>query len=99
MKLTEKQLRVLILSEVKRISEDAAAPLDPAAIKSVVVLAEKLLSAVNSFLATASDDMKAALPHLEECKKTLENMLSSPSSYVAKPTPVAKKISFKAVEG
>lgn len=97
MKLTEKQLRVLILSEVKRISEDAAS-LDPAAIKSVVVLAEKLLSAVNSFLATASDDMKAALPHLEECKKTLENMLSSPSSYVAKPTPVAKKISFKAVE-
>lgn len=98
MKLTEKQLRDLILSEVKKLTEDADV-LDPAAIKNVVVLAEKLLSAVNAFMSTASDDMKAALPHLDECKKTLENMLSSPSSYVTKPTPVAKKISFKAVEG
>ncbi len=96
MKLSEKQLRNLIISEVKKLTEEVA--VDPAAIKQVVVLAEKLLSAVNSFMSSASEEMKAAVPHLEECKKTLENMLSAPGSYVTVPKPEVRKVSLKAVK-
>lgn len=97
MKLSEKQLRNLVLSEVKRINEEALPP-DPAAIKHVVVNAEKLLRAINSFMSGASDEMKAALGNLEGCKKTLENMLNAPVSYIPKQLPVVKKVSFKAVK-
>lgn len=97
MKLNEKQLRSVIIAEVKRLIEDSQS-VDPSAIKHVVVNAEKLLSAVSAFMNNASDEMKSALGDLDDVKKTLENMLSAPGSYVAKPSPQAKVVSFKAVK-
>lgn len=101
MKLSNKQQLVnFILAETKKIVEASPGPVapDPGAIKHVVVVSEKLLSAINSFLENAPDELKSSMSHLEDCKKTLENALSAPSSYVARPKQEPRKVSFKAVK-
>jgi hypothetical protein len=98
MKLTEKQLRDVVLSEVKKMVEGAPTASNPSDIKHVVVVAEKLLKAVNSFLDSATDEMKASMVSLEDCKKSLENMLSAPSSYTPKQIPVVQRVSLKHVK-
>lgn len=65
-------------------------------IRDIVTIASKLLAAVEGFKDKASPAaINAVTPHLAEIEKTLENMMSSPGSYVATPKKEPQKVSLK----
>lgn len=89
------RLRQLIKEETKTIDE----AVDHKSINSIVAVASKLLAAVEGFKEKAPPAaVNAVTPHLSELEKVLENMLSSPGSYVAKPKIEPKTVSLKAVK-
>jgi hypothetical protein len=72
---------------------------DHAAIRDIVTDASKLLAAVESFKSTASISAKNAVtPHIDQIEKVLEDMVSTPGSYVAKPKLVPKKVTLRQVK-
>jgi hypothetical protein len=72
---------------------------DHAAIRDIVTDASKLLAAVEAFNSTASESAKNALvPHIDKIEKVLEDMVSTPGSYVAKPKLVPKKVTLRQVK-
>jgi len=72
---------------------------DHASIREVVNTASKLLAAVEAFQSTANGPMtNAVTPHLAEIGKVLENMVSTPGSYVEKKKAVVQRVSLKAVK-
>lgn len=72
---------------------------DHAAIRDIVTDASKLLAAVEAFNSTASESAKNALiPHISKIEKVLEDMVSTPGSYVAKPKLVPKKVTLRQVK-
>lgn len=92
-KITLPQLRRLIREELKE-------AVDHKSINSVVGVASKLLAAVEQFKEKAPPAaINAVTPHLSELEKVLENMVSSPGSYVPMPKKEPKKVSLKAVKG
>lgn len=86
------------------ISEEVAAAtlvefVDHKGISDVVTMASKLLEAVEAFKEKAPPAaINAVTPHLGEMEKVLENMVSSPGSYVAAPVKEPQHVSFKAVK-
>lgn len=72
---------------------------DHKGISDVVAIASKLLDAVEAFKEKAPPAaVNAVTPHLSEMEKVLENMVSSPGSYVAAPVKEPQHVSFKAVK-
>lgn len=93
-KITLEQLRRLIREEAMKET------VDHKSINSVVGVASKLLAAVEAFKEKAPPAaINALTPHLSEIEKNLENMVSSPGSYVPVPKKEPKKVSLKAVKG
>lgn len=94
-KITEKDLRKIVKEELESLQEQV----DHNAIKDVVTGASKLLAAVESFKGTAPPAAVNALtPNLDHVQKVLEDMLSTPGSYVPKPKVEPKKVSLRPVK-
>lgn len=90
-KITELELRKLIAEELSAMNE----AVDHVSISKIVKSASSLLKAVEQFeAASPSAAVMAGLGgSIEKMKKTLEDMLSNPSSYVDKPKPQQKIVS------
>ena len=90
-----KDLRRIINEELTTLKEQV----DHAAIKDVIVGAQKLLAAVEAFKKAAPPSaINACTPHIDSLEKVLEDMLSTPGSYVPKPKVEPKKVSLKPVK-
>jgi glutamyl-tRNA reductase len=88
------KIKSIINEELKNLFEEV----DHESIKEVVTAASKLLSSVESFKKTAPQScLDATSPALEQVQKSLEDMLSNPSSYIPEKKPQFKKVSLKAV--
>lgn len=93
-KINLTDLRRIVREELK-LNESV----DHAAIRDIVTDASKLLAAVEAFNSTASESAKNALiPHIGKIEKVLEDMVSTPGSYVAKPKLVPKKVTLRQVK-
>lgn len=89
------RLHELIDDEIKYLKLGEA--VDHKSINSVVGVASKLLASVEAFKAKAPHAaINAVTPHLSELEKVLENMVSSPGSYVPIPKKEPKKVSLVA---
>lgn len=78
-KISVERVRQIVAEEVRRVHEDV----DHAGISNVVKLAGKVLDAIKKFDDAATGRMKSAVtPHLDQLHKTLEDMVSTPGSYV-----------------
>lgn len=96
-KLTLPRLKKIIAEEMARaISEEV----DHASIRDVVNVASKLLAAVEAFEKGANGSMKSAVtPHLDKIEVTLEDMVSTPGSYVDKKKTAPQHVSLKPAKG
>lgn len=93
------RLREIINEEVTR-STALVEFVDHKGISDVVAIASKLLDAMEAFKEKAPPAaVNAVTPHLSEMEKVLENMVSSPGSYVTAPVKEPQHVSFKAVKG
>lgn len=93
--ITHARLQTIIAEEIKRSMHEA---IDHASIREIVNGASKLLAAVESFKADASGVMlNAVTPTLSNLQKTLEDMVSNPSSYIDKQSSV-KHVTLKPVK-
>jgi hypothetical protein len=93
-KISRKNLQRIIAEEAAALAESV----DHKSINSVVGVASKLLAAVEAFKEKAPHAaVNATTPHLAELEKVLENMVSSPGSYVPLPKKEPQKVSLKAV--
>ena len=93
-KISLERLREIIKEEVA-INEQV----DHGGIRDIVISASKLLAAVEGFKEKASPSaINAVTPHLGALEKVLEDMVSSPGSYVVKPKAEPKKVSLKPVK-
>ncbi len=94
-KISRAQIQKIIAEEISRLSEDV----DHTQIKDVVTVASKLMSAIESFKSSAPQAVLNALtPNIDTISKSLEDMVSNPSSYVTRQKPAVKKISLKQVK-
>ncbi len=88
-------LRRIVKEEVAVLCEQV----DHASISKVVAGASKLLAAVESFKKSAPPSaIHAVTPHIDELEVVLEDMVSTPGSYVAKVKKEPKMVSLKAVK-
>ena len=95
-KLKLSDLRRMVNEELLLLRES----IDHAAIRDVVTGASKLLAAVEAFKSSASPSAtNAVTPHLDELAKVLEDMVSTPGSYVPKQKVQPKKVTLRAVQG
>jgi exopolyphosphatase/pppGpp-phosphohydrolase len=95
-KLKLRDLRKIVKEELDQLNEQ----IDHAGIKDVVTGASKLLASVEAFKKSAPRSaINAVTPHINELERVLEDMVSSPGSYVVKPKPEPKKVSLKPVKG
>jgi hypothetical protein len=92
--ISNQRLREIIIEEAKKIlSEDAV---DHVAVKDVVNKAADLITAIADFKEDASPGMMNALtPHLDSVEKALQNMVSTPGSYVSAPKKEPKVVSLR----
>lgn len=94
-KLKLKDLRRIVKEELSALTERV----DHAGINKVVTGASKLLAAVEAFKESAPPSaINAVTPHIDELERVLEDMVSTPGSYVPKPKVEPKKVSLKAVK-
>ena len=94
-KLNIKDLRKIIKEELAAVNERV----DHAGINKVVTGAAKLLAAVEAFRDGAPPSaVNAVTPHIDLLEKVLEDMVSTPGSYVPKVKVEPKKVSLKAVK-
>ncbi len=102
LEISEERLRKIVIEEFKAERERRKAlkeAVDHKSINSVVTVASKLLAAVEVFKEKAPHAaVNATTPHLSELEKVLENMVSSPGSYVPTPKKEPQKVSLKAVK-
>jgi len=92
-KVTLERLKQLIAEEIQAINEQV----DHKTINSIVGVASKLLAAVEAFKEKAPPAaINACTPHLGELERVLENMLSTPASYVPKVKKEPKVVSLSA---
>ena len=88
-------LRKIVKEELSTLQEQV----DHAAIKDVVNGAQKLLAAVEAFKSAAPPSaINAVTPHIDELEKVLENMVTTPGSYVPQKKVEPKKVSLKPVK-
>jgi hypothetical protein len=93
-KISTAKLREMIETELTALSEQV----DHESIRDVVTAAQKLLSAVETFKASATPAaINSVTPHIDHIEKVLEDMLNTPGSYVAKQSSY-KKVSLKPVK-
>jgi hypothetical protein len=91
------RLRALINEELRAATVNEA--VDHKGISSIVAVASKLMAAVDGFKEKAPPAaINAVTPHLAELEKVLENMVSSPGSYVPQPKKEPKRVSLKATK-
>lgn len=94
-KISMTKLREIIQQELVSVNE----VVDHKSINGIVGVASKLLAAVEGFKEKAPPAaINAVTPHLSELEKVLENMLSSPGSYVPQPKKEPKKVSLVAAK-
>ncbi len=102
LEINEKRLREIVIEEIKasRKPKTVQEAVDHAGISAVVNAASKLLAAVEAFKQKAAPAaINALTPGLSQLEKTLEDMVSTPGSYVAKLKVEPKKVSLRAVKG
>lgn len=91
-KISATRLREIIIEEITTMHEQV----DHAGIRDVVNGASKLLAAVETFKSSAGSAMVSAVtPQLAQIEKALEDMVSTPGSYVNKPRLEPQKVSLK----
>lgn len=96
-----KTLRKIVSEELKSASGTKVVreQIDHSSMKDVVTLASKLLGAAEAFKDSATPSMiNAVTPHLESILVVLEDMVSTPSSYVMKKKSEPRKVSLKPVK-
>lgn len=94
-KIKLNDLRRIIREELTTVNE----AVDHAGIRDVVTGASKLLAAVEAFKTSAPVSVvHAVTPHIDILEKVLEDMVSTPGSYVPKKKLEPKKVSLKAVK-
>lgn len=92
-KITMPQLKKIIGEELRLSLKEAV---DHASIREVVNDASKLLAAVEAFKKSANGSMMNALtPQISDIEKVLEDMVSTPGSYVEKQKTKPQKVSLK----
>lgn len=94
-KLMLKDLRHIVREELSAISKR----IDHVGIVKVVTGASKFLAAVEAFKESApSSAINAVTPQIDELERVLEDMVSTPGSYISKPKIEPKKVSLKAIK-
>lgn len=94
-KINIDDLRRIVKEELTALTEQV----DHAGIKDVVNGAAKLLGAVETFKSAAPPSaINAVTPFLDQLEKTLEDMVSSPGSYVPRPKVEPKLVQLRAVK-
>lgn len=88
------------MTDLKRIIKEEIGALtekvDHSSIKTIVTNASELLEAIESFKEKAGvTAVNAVSPGINQLEQILEDMLSSPGSYVQKAKRLPQKISFK----
>lgn len=98
MPMSQNKIRQIIREELKkkkRLAEDV----DHSGIRDVVNGASKLLAAVEGFQEHASPSMTHAVtPHIDAIRAVLEDMVSTPGSYVQKAVAEPKVVQLRAVK-
>lgn len=91
-KVTMTDLKRIINEEMSVLSEKV----DHSSIKTIVTNASELLEAIESFKEKAGPTAVSAItPGINQLEQILEDMLSTPGSYVQKSKRLPQKISFK----
>lgn len=94
-KISLDRVREIIKEEIDDMNE----AVDHNGIRDIVTVASKLLAAVEGFKEKASSHaINAVTPALSQLEQTLEDMVSTPGSYVVKPRPEPKRVSLKPVK-
>lgn len=94
-KININDLKTMIRQEIDVLREQV----DHAAIKDVVTAAQKLLSAIEAFKSSAPPAaINAVTPNLDQIAQSLENMVTTPGSYVQAPRRKAQRVSLKAAK-
>lgn len=92
--ISKARLQQLIKEEIEKLRMEET--VDHGSIRDIVTVASKLLQAVEGFKTKAPPAaINAVTPHISELEKALENMVSSPGSYVPQPKKVPVKVSLK----
>ncbi len=102
LEISETRLREIVIEELEAShkAKTVQEAVDHAGISAVVTAASKLMAAVDGFKQKAPPAaINALTPGLSQLEKTLEDMVSTPGSYVAKPKVEPKKVSLRAVKG
>lgn len=89
--ISKKKLTQIIREELTRKLHEAD-DVDHKAIVNVAASAERLLTAMKTFKEKANDEQLAAMQDLDNCQKTLENMVNNPSSYITKQKKTVKTV-------
>jgi len=91
--ITAQRLRTIVSEELRRLGERV----DHKGISSVVAVASKLMEAIESFKEKAPPAaLNAVTPHVSALERSLEDMVSSPGSYVQVPRREPQRVSLKA---
>ena len=91
-KISKEQLYKIIKEELGSLKENV----DHVAMKDVVSKAADLITAISEFKEEASPSMMNALtPHLDGVEKALQNMVSTPGSYVTAPKKEPRTVSLR----
>jgi len=98
-KISRQRVKSIIHDEIKS-ALAVNETIDHKSINSVVGIASKLIAAVDAFKEKApAAAMNAVTPHLSELQRVLEDMISTPGSYVPRPKKEPQKVTLKAVKG
>lgn len=90
------RLREIIMEEY---SVSVNEQIDHAGAKTVVTAASKLLKGIEAYKKSATGTMQSAIGNaLAGIETQLEDMISTPGSYVDKPKPEPKKVTLRAVK-
>lgn len=97
MSMSLNKIRKIIREELKQ--KQLAEEVDHSGIRDVVNGASKLLAAVEGFQEHASPSMvHAVTPHIDAMRAVLEDMVSTPASYVQKAKAEPKVVQLRAVK-
>lgn len=96
--ISKDRLRAIVKEEIAKakLERKMQEGVDHKSINSIVTVASKLLAAVEAFKERAPHAaINAVTPHLAEIEKALENMVSSPGSYVPQLKKEPQRVSLK----
>lgn len=100
--MTQANPKISLRNLVRIVKEEVAImneQVDHAGIRDVVTGASKLLAAVEAFRKTAPPSaIHAVTPHIDQLERVLEDMVSTPGSYVAKPKVEPRRVTLKPVK-